>query len=338
MTPLPSIVVLKSAGQTTIQDLGRTSLVKDGIPPAGAFDALSLKIANKLVGNDPGDWMVIGSRPGAAGLEVLMGGLSFVPTRNAVIAVSGAEADVAVDDAPAEMWKSIQVPAGARVSIGPSRHAARVYVAIDGGINVPPVLGSRATHVRARLGGLGGRALRQGDVVPLEPGDPHDLPDRWLSPDRRPKLSPPWALGVVLGPQDYLFTSASVDTFLATEWKMSHVADRMGCRFLGPPLSFRERPDYLIAQAGSDPSNIVDDMTHFGGIQVPSGLEPIAMGVEFPSIGGYAKIATLISTHVSRLGQIRPGDSVRFVSYSLEAAVAELRACLEPASFEPAVV
>src|SRR5579872_1245382 len=146
MRTMPAVVILKSTGQTTIQDLGRHSYVKDGIPPAGAFDAISLKLANHLVGNDPGDWVLIGSNPGAAGFEVLMGGLGFVTTRPAAISVTGAEADVAVDDVRQPMWRTLFIPAGAKVTIGPSRHAARVYVAVDGGADVPLILGSRATH------------------------------------------------------------------------------------------------------------------------------------------------------------------------------------------------
>ena len=128
----------------------------------------------------------------------------------------------------------------------------------------------------------------------------------------RPEFGVPWTVRVVLGPQDHLFTPQSVETFLSTDWKLSPISDRMGCRYIGPKLDFLPRPDYLIEQAGSDPSNIVDDGTPLGGIQVPSGLEPIVMGADVPSFGGYAKIATVISSDIGIVGQGKPGDVVRF--------------------------
>jgi biotin-dependent carboxylase-like uncharacterized protein len=182
---------------------------------------------------------------------------------------------------------------------------------VAGGIDVPLVLGSRATNVRAGIGGVSGRALRAGDVLRAGAGE---LPPAGVRvrPDLVPAYETPGELRVVLGPQDHLFTPDSVEMFLSTEWRLSPTADRMGCRFVGPALHFLPRPDYLVEQAGSDPSNIVDDSICIGSIQVPSGLEPIAMGVDGPSLGGYAKIATVISPDLSRLAQLRPGDPVRF--------------------------
>ena len=126
--------------------------------------------------------------------------------------------------------------------------------------------------------------------VPLSPismGDASNPADalvgRSWPEEKRPVMGAPWTVRVVLGPQDDLFQPASVETFLTTDWKLSPISDRMGCRYIGPKLEFLPRPDYLIEQAGSDPSNIVDDGTPLGGIQVPSGLEPIVMGADVPS-------------------------------------------------------
>ena len=130
---------------------------------------------------------------------------------------------------------------------------------------------------------------------------------------------------VVLGPQEGLFLDESIQTFLTFDWKFSNTSDRMGCRFIGPKLEFKPRPDYLIAQAGSDPSNIVDDTIPVGGIQVPSGLEPIVLHVDGPSLGGYAKIATVISADLGKVGQMRPGDIANFQGVSTTEAVAALR-------------
>jgi antagonist of KipI len=320
--------------QTTVQDLGRGGYLGDGIPPSGAFDSLSLRLANLLVGNDAGDLPLVGGNPGAAGLEALLGSVSLTVSEERIVAVAGAEADVTVDDEPRPMWESLLLPAEATFRVGRPSSAARVYVALSGGIDVPEVLGSRATNPRARLGGFQGRPLRRGDSVALFPSrdPPAEFVVREVRKESVPQLRPPWELGVVLGPQAHLFADESVELFLSTEWNLSQLADRMGCRFIGPPLRFKPRPDYLVSQAGSDPSNIVDDVTPLGGIQVPSGLEPIAMGVDFPSIGGYAKIATVISAHLPRLGQMRPGDPVRFRPYEVNEAVEELRFLTEGAA------
>jgi allophanate hydrolase subunit 2 len=138
----------------------------------------------------------------------------------------------------------------------------------------------------------------------------------------RPQFDAEWELRVVLGPQDELFEPESIDAFLTARWQLKPSSDRMGCRFDGPALKFRPRNAALEEQAGGDPSNIVDDTIPVGGIQVPSGLEAIAMGVDGPSLGGYAKIATVISCDLCRLAQIRPGQHAVFRSVTVEQAVA----------------
>lgn len=326
-----TLTVLNGGAHATVQDLGRGGYLGDGIPPSGAFDVASLRLANLLVGNEPGDRYLVGRDPGAAGLEALLGGVMLRAGDDTAVAVTGAEAAVSVDGEPRPMWRAFALRAGATLRVGVPRSGARVYLAFAGGVDVPPSLGSRSTNVRARLGGLDGRALRRDDVLPLAPSatPPDALAGRSVPEAARPCMAAPWELGVVLGPQAHLFTEESVERFCTTEWRLSQLADRMGCRFVGPPLEFRPRPDHLSSQAGSDPSNIVDDVTPLGGIQVPSGLEPIAMGVDFPSIGGYAKIATVISAHLRRLGQARPGDPVRFRAYSVGEAVDELRSTID---------
>lgn len=326
-----TLSVLGHGVQMTVQDLGRGGYLGDGIPPSGAFDVESLQLANLLVGNQPGDRYLVGRDPGAAGLESLLGGVTVRAAQDTAVAVTGAVAPVTVDGAPQAMWESFVLPAGATLRVGAARVGARVYLAFGGGIDVPAILGSRSTNVRASLGGLEGRALHAGDSLPLAApaASPHDVTGRSIATGERPTMGPPWQLGVILGPQAHLFTEESVERFCTTEWRLSQLADRMGCRFVGPALEFRPRAAHLVSQAGSDPSNVVDDVTPLGGIQVPSGLEPIAMGVDFPSIGGYAKIATVISAHLRRLGQARPGDPVRFQALSVEEAVGELRRAVD---------
>jgi antagonist of KipI len=311
----PVFEVLEPGLQTTVQDLGRPGHLADGIPPSGAFDSAALKLANLLVGNAVGDHVLVGTDPGAAGLEALLVGPRLRALVTTVIAVTGADLSPTVTGRRIPMWTSVVVRAGQEIAFGPAASGARGYLAVAGGLAVPPVLGSRATNVRAGLGGLDGRALRAGDTLSGYPSARSvvDLAGKRIREDRRPSEGPDGpVLRVVLGPQDHLFTPEGVRTFLSTDWRLSATSDRMGCRFIGPPLGFLPRPDYLVEQAGSDPSNIIDDSICIGSIQVPSGLEPIVMGVDGPSLGGYAKIATVISPDLSVLAQLTPGQGVRF--------------------------
>jgi allophanate hydrolase len=225
------------------------------------------------------------------------------------------------------MWRAVRVASGAEIVFQRPRAGARAYLAVAGGIDVPPFAGSRATNVRAFVGGIEGRALKAGDIVrALAPRRPlADLDGRRLKRDLIPRYEARRPVRVVLGPQDYLFLDESVGTFLTFNWKLSNTSDRMGCRFIGPKLEFKLQPEYLIAQAGSDPSNIVDDTIPVGGIQVPSGLEPIVLHVDGPSLGGYAKIATVISADLGKVGQMRPGEIANFRAVSTDEAVAALR-------------
>src|SRR5581483_21059 len=181
-------------------------------------------------------------------------------------------------------------------------------------------------------GGVAGRPLRRGDQLPtVAPSAGHfERVGATVNEQLREQLRPAFAdvvrIRVVLGPQDELFTDQSVEDFLGEEWTLSPVADRMGFRFTGPRLYFKERPPYLLRDAGPDPSNIVDDVIPVGGIQVPSGLEAIVMGVENPTVGGFAKIATVITPDICRVGQLRPGQRVMFTAvHPEEAVIASLR-------------
>lgn len=310
----------------TIQDVGRPGYLATGMPPSGPADRLALGIANVLVGNDPGAPYLVGRRPGAAGLEVLLSGLRLKALAETVAAVTGADMAPTLNGAPIPMWQAIRVRAGDVLALGRATRGARAYVAIAGGIDVPLFAGSRATNVRAFVGGIEGRPLKKGDVLrtfptrrPLD-----DLQGRRLRPDLVPVYRASWKVRVVLGPQDDLFLPESVRTFLTFDWTLSPTSDRMGYRYVGPKLDFKPHPAYLVAQAGADPSNIVDDTIPVGGIQVPGGVEPIVLHVDGPSLGGYAKIATVISADLGRVGQSRPGEITNFVAVSTDEAVAAL--------------
>jgi biotin-dependent carboxylase-like uncharacterized protein len=326
-----SVTVLQPGFQTTIQDGGRPGFLARGIPPAGAQDAFSLRMANLLVGNalpppplTPGD-------PGDAGLEMPLMGVQLRFDEDAVVAITGAQTEAAVDGEPIPTWESVRVPGGGTLTCNRIGPGARAYLAVAGGFDVPPYLGSRATYVRGSQGGLQGRPLRKGDVIVLGPprGSLAELEGRRVRPEYRPSHGPPWTVRVVPGPQDYLFTDEALELFFSAEWKLSPTSDRMGFRFIGPQLTLKERPDYLVRDAGSGPADIVDDVIPVGGIQVPGGIEPIAMGVENPTAGGYAKIGTVISADLGVLGQIRPREVVHFQAVDLDEALRAAREQVE---------
>ena len=321
--------VIDGGLRTTIQDMGRRGGQALGIPPSGAQDGFALRIANLLVGNSPGGPLVVREDPGAAGLEMTLGRLKLRASEDHALALTGADTGATVDDEPAPpCWSSFVLRRGQTLACGLAQSGARAYLAVHGGIDVPLYRGSRATHVSGGFGGLEGRPLEKGDRLPVGAATAaaEDLAGRRLRPDLVPGYTPPMQVRVVAGPEVHHFTKESVEAFYATAWKLNPKADRTGMRFIGPELSFKPgRQRYLIEDAGPDPSNIViDPGAPIGTIQVPSGVEPIVLCVDSPSIGGYARIAIVISTDMARVGQIRPFEETRFVRISHEDAVAIL--------------
>ena len=321
--------VIDGGLRTTVQDMGRRAGQALGIPPSGAQDGFALRIANLLVGNPAGGPLVVREEPGAAGLEMTLGRLKLKALEDHTVALTGANTGATVDGEPAPpCWSSFVLRRGQTLACGIAQSGARAYLAVHGGIDVPLYRGSRATHVNGGFGGLEGCPLTQGDRLPVgaAAASAAELAGRRLRPDLVPRYAPPFEVRVVAGPEAHLFTADSVEAFYATAWKLNPKADRTGMRFIGPQLSFKPgRPRYLVGDAGLDPSNIViDPGAPVGTIQVPSGVEPIVLCVDSPSIGGYARIAVVISTDMARLGQIRPFEETRFVRISHEDAVAIL--------------
>ena len=333
--------VLDGGLRTTVQDTGRRGGQALGIPPSGAQDGFALRIANLLAGNPAGGPLVVREDPGAAGLEITLGRLKLRALADHAVALAGADTCATVDGEAVPCWSSFVLRRGRTLACGMARSGARGYLAVHGGIDVPLYRGSRATHVGGGFGGLEGRALKQGDRLPVGRASAAvaDLAGRRLRPDLVPRYAPPHRVRAVAGPEEHRFTADSVATFYATAWKLNPKADRTGMRFIGPELSFRPgRPRYLIEDAGEDPSNIViDPGAPVGTVQVPSGIEPIVLGVDSPSIGGYARIAVVISGDMGRVGQARPFEEVRFVRISHEDAVAAL-AAQEALIADPAIL
>lgn len=304
-----AIEIVEAGLATSVQDLGRSGSYNVGIPPSGALDQFSARVANLLVGND--------ERAAVLEAPYLPPKLRF--SAPAVVAVTGATSEVKVNGESVGAWESVQVRADDELSLGFVTSGARVYIAVAGGIDVPEVLGSRSTYSLGTLGGFHGRTLQSGDVLPI--GDsvgsysPRSVPEHL-----RPAFGKQVELRIVLGLYDYRLTDEALATLLEADWQLTPVADRTGFRYGGPKLAFRDRVQPF--GAGSDPSNIVDAGYPIGSIQVPSGSEPIILHRDAVSGGGYAMVGTVISADMDVVGQCAPGTSTRLVSVSLEEAIA----------------
>jgi biotin-dependent carboxylase-like uncharacterized protein len=295
------ITILDPGPQTTIQDLGRAGQLRFGIPASGAVDRFAFIVANRLVGN----------ADTAAGMECTLVGPRFTAQHACAIAVTGAQMPITVNGAEAPEWTTLLLQPGDVVRLGAARAGLRGYVAVGGGIDVPPVLGSRSTYLRGRLGGLHGRALKKGDCLPVLASA---MPRPWRLADcARPRYPSEVVVKVVLGPQSDRFTAEGLATFLSTPYAMLPQSDRMGARLHGAPIAH---------VAGHD---IVSDGIALGSVQVPGDGQPIVLLVDRQSTGGYTKIATVCSFEIGRVGQLRPGQTLRFEAIGIEAAHRMLR-------------
>jgi biotin-dependent carboxylase-like uncharacterized protein len=297
-----SLVLVEDAGPlTTVQDLGRPGHLRVGIPASGPMDREAFVLANRLIGN----------ADNAAGLECTLIGPRLAFTDERLIAITGADMAPLLNGAPAPTWQGLPVRAGDVLRLGPARSGVRAYVAVAGGIDTPPVLGSRATYVRGRLGGVEGRALRRGDRVPL--GPPTAARPRRVPPERAPAYGGEPEVAVVLGPQDDRFTARGIAALFEAPYEMSPQNDRMGARLRGP---------FIEHTRGHD---IISDGVALGGIQVVGDGQPIVLLADRQSTGGYTKIGTVCSFDIGRIAQTRPGGRIRFRRVTVAEAHAMLR-------------
>ncbi len=295
------IRVLEPGPQTTVQDAGRPGHMRYGIPPSGPVDRASFVLANRLVGNPDG----------AAGLEFTLVGPRLRAEAPCGLAVTGADAPVTLNDAPAPAWTTLALAAGDVVRIGAARAGVRGYVAVAGGLDVPPALGSRATYLRGRMGGVHGRALARDDRLPLGPAPAARR--RAVPEAARPRWGGDTVLRVVLGPQADRFTKEGVATFLASAYEVLPQSDRMGVRLSGPRIAHGRGHD------------IISDGIALGAVQVPGDGLPIVLLVDRQSTGGYTKIATVCSFDIARVGQAKPGQRLRFTAVDVATAHRLLR-------------
>ncbi len=308
----PRIDVVRAGTMTTVQDWpGRTGHWQVGVPPSGAMDDRSLRLGNRALGNPEG----------ASGLECMLEGPILRFSAATRVCVCGAEAPVTVDGEPATAWEPFEVPAGATLEVGAPPHAGlRTYVLVAGAIDVPSYLGSAATFTLGGLGGHGGRALRPGDV--LAPGKPSGSGVAPVPPADRPRLTNSWEIAVTEGPHaaPEFFTREDLEVFYATSWEVHFNSARTGVRLMGPRPSWAREDG---GEAGLHPSNIHDTPYSVGSVDF-TGDVPILLGPDGPSLGGFVCPATVVTAERWKLGQLRPGDSVRFEAVS-EAGASQLR-------------
>ncbi|WP_460369729.1 5-oxoprolinase/urea amidolyase family protein, partial [Actinocorallia lasiicapitis] len=303
----PRIEVVRPGVLTTVQDLpGRIGYWQVGVPPSGPMDDRSFRLGNGLLGNPPG----------APGLECTLLGPALRFTHATTVCVTGAPARVTVDGAPAPRNEPFTVPAGATLELGAPPTGLRTYLLFSGGLDIPDFLGSASTFTLGGFGGHAGRSLRPGDTLrtrspraaacrPFGPAETVDTPQLDTIMDGR------WEIGVVEGPHaaPEFFTVEDVAEFYAAEWRVHHNSARTGVRLVGP------KPRWARAdggEAGLHPSNIHDTPYSVGAVDF-TGDMPVILGPDGPSLGGFVCPATVVTSERWKLGQLRPGDTVRFV-------------------------
>ncbi|MCP2029958.1 biotin-dependent carboxylase-like uncharacterized protein [Okibacterium sp. HSC-33S16] len=284
-------LTVRTAGPlSTVQDLGRPGHAAIGVPSSGALDRSALRLGNRLVGN----------AEGAAGIEVTVGGLSGSFDGDVWIAVTGAWGPVTVGGRAVDINHPVRMVAGEHLEIGMAEAGLRYYLAVAGGIAVPPVLGSRSTDL---LSGTGPAVLVDGDTLPIGQAHPESMRPVDISPWGRPDV------GVVtvplfVGPRDDWFTPASVDALFTRTWTLSPASNRVGARLEGTPLERSARA----VEWGELPS---EGMVA-GALQVPPSGLPTVLLADHPTTGGYPVIAVVASASLDRFAQLRPGQEIRF--------------------------
>lgn len=295
--------ILSAGPGVTIQDHGRDGYLRYGVTAAGPMDRLSHATANLALGNPQG----------AAAIEISLGGIEIMAEGGPLsLALAGGGFELLVDGVKLPGWCRLQLAPGAKLTVRAGTGGAWTYLAVAGQIDIPPFLNSLSTHTRSALGGLDGRGLMAGDVLPIAgPRAPAGAPERLLAPWL---TRPTDTIRAVLGPQDDYFSEEQIEVFRRGPWTVSPRSDRMAFRLDGPRLS------HALG------FNIISDGIAMGSIQVPGDGQPLALMADRQSTGGYPKIATIIGPDVGRLSQLRPNQEFRFETVTVEEAVAARQA------------
>lgn len=314
-----ALEVMDVSGLATIQDSGRKGCRRFGVPMSGPMDVFAFRAANALAGN-PSNFAVV---------EIGLGDMTFRALQDCDIAVAGAGYNLSIYLWEFPLWSSFFVRGGWTIRCNKMEDGMWAYLAIAGGIQTQPALGSRSTYLRGAIGGLEGRPLRAGDRLPT--GKPlhalDSLAARTLPLEARPSYSDRPMIDVIMGPQTSYFSNRSIETFLSSEYSISLTSDRMGYRLEGPALNHRGKTEL-----------ISEGMT-FGAIQVPANGQPIAMMADCPTTGGYPKIAAVASADLPLLAQCVPNKSkIRFQETTIAKAQRKYRKLmnsLESSILEP---
>ncbi|MBP1807512.1 biotin-dependent carboxyltransferase family protein [Rubellimicrobium aerolatum] len=314
-----TVHVVKPGLETSVQELpGRVGFLEQGFPVSGPFDPWSFRLANLLVGN---------VRDTAA-LECQMIGPALRFEAEALVAVTGADMMPTIDGTPVPMWRTLRARAGQHLELGAARSGMRAYVAISGGVATEPVMGSRAVF---HMAGVGGRALKAGQSIPL--GVPDGEARLAAVPEAIRPVFPSdrrWLVEALLGPNDDWLSEEAIGMFFSSDWTVQAKSNRTGLRLTGPAFSFAHRALHKSPDHGQDPSNIIDHGYPLGAVNL-AGQTPIILVNDSPSTGGFINPFTVASAALWKLGQARPGETLRFRPVD-RAEAGELRRALDRAT------
>ena len=304
------VQVIKKGLETSVQDYpGRIGTLNLGFPPSGPMDSWSFRLANVLVNNEPG----------TAALECQFMGPTLKFNDDRVIAITGADMSPKIDGTPVPLWESLKVKKDQILEMAFATVGARSYIAFSGGINTTPWLGSRSTFHKAGVGGIDGKAIQDGQIIPLNKSK--SVKGRKIKNSSIPVMSTnkKWLVEVVKGPNDDWVDEKGHKMFLNSDWKLQSKSDRTGYRLEGPKWSFTEKATNKGLEHGTFPSNIIDQGYPVGAINL-AGQTPIILVNDGPSMGGFIVPYTVPSASFWKLGQAKPGDSFNFVEISVEKA------------------
>ena len=304
------VQVIKKGLETSVQDYpGRIGTLNLGFPPSGPMDSWSFRLANVLVENEPG----------AAALECQFLGPTLKFNSDRIIAITGANMSPKINGTPVPLWESLEVKKDQVLEMSFATVGARSYIAFSGGINTTPWLGSRSTFHKAGVGGIEGKAIQEGQIIPLNKSK--SVAGRKIKKNSIPVMSTnkKWSVEVVKGPNDDWVDEKGHKMFLNSDWKLQSKSDRTGYRLNGPKWSFTKKATHKGLEHGTFPSNIIDQGYPVGAINL-AGQTPIILVNDGPSMGGFIVPYTVPSASFWKLGQAKPGDNFNFVEISVEKA------------------
>lgn len=297
-----AVEVISPGTYTTVQDYpGREGYWHIGVPPSGPMDDYAFRLANRIVGNN-GD---------AAGLECTLIGPTLRFHSDTVIALTGAQTDAVLDDVPVVFWEPVHVKTGQVLRVGKASNGCRTYFAVRGGIDVPEYLGSKSTFALGQFGGHGGRPLRGGDMLEITRGAAAAVTEPAAAARALiPRYGDHWDIAVLYGPHGApdFFQTESIETFFETDWEVHYNSNRLGIRLMGPKPAWTRSDG---GEAGLHPSNIHDCEYAIGSINF-TGDMPVILTRDGPSLGGFVCPVTICKAELWKVGQVKPGDRIRF--------------------------